>query len=232
MSLLFNFIDKVLIHPLAIIIQAIAKALPALIFCVIWIILSSIIATFLEKITKKILNVIKFNTFAERIQLHRLLPSFSASFDYSKPISIFIYWFVFFLLILSALSSLGFTPITLIIERFVLYIPRIFIAILLFVSGFILSNWLKYYIQNQPELSKSGYSNLYITFGKTFLIILFILLGIYELKILDEVILFIFKIILATLGLAIGIALGIGGKDIAQKMLNDLIFKKDENNKT
>lgn len=222
MEFISNLFNKIIITPIGVILKSLAAALPSLLMIGVWVILSSSIAVLLEKGTAWFLHAIRFNKLAEYIRLDRFIPSFSAHKDYSRIIARFIYWFVLLLFILSALQSLGFAPLTQLINKFILFIPRLLVAVIIVIAGYTFGKWLSRWILVQDIITLPEYKNLVSRVSPIVLLKFSLLIALFELNIARPVIIILLKFGLLMLAIAGGIALGMAGKDFAGRVLENL----------
>jgi small-conductance mechanosensitive channel len=101
------------------------------------------------------------------------------------------------------------------------YYPNILISIVIFIFAIYIANFSKKIVLVSLEKQKITYSGILgdILAGATW--ILAVLSILYQLKIVPTLVLSIFIGIVALLVLSFGLAFGLGGKDLAKKLLED-----------
>jgi len=136
-------------------------------------------------------------------------------------------WFfvIFFLTVAAEILSariLGLTSLSQFLWRVVDYYPNIFIAILIFLVAVFLADFSQKIVVGTLDKEKITYSRFS---GKTvrWAIWLFAVLAIlYQLKITPSLILVVFIGAVITISIALGLSFGLGGRDLAAKILKEL----------
>ncbi|KPJ73689.1 hypothetical protein AMJ48_00610 [Parcubacteria bacterium DG_74_1] len=117
---------------------------------------------------------------------------------------------------------LGLTSLSQFLWRVIDYYPNIFIAILIFLVAVFLADFSQKIVVGTLKKEKITYSRFS---GKAirWTIWLFAILAIlYQLKITPSLILVIFIGVVITISIALGLSFGLGGKDLAGKILKEL----------
>lgn len=173
-----------------------------------------IVINFLNKLRlNQILKSLGWETFFDRFDAKMNIPKFFGMI-------VEIYFFLLFLIISLDVLKLG--TISKLIGDIVGYYPNIFISIIIFVFTVFLADFSKKIVVGKMEKEKIVYSNFLgdiISSGAWILAILSIL---YQLQIVQTLILTIFIGVVAMIVIALGIAFGLGGKDVAAKILEDM----------
>jgi hypothetical protein len=181
-----------------------------------------IFAKSIEKILVTFLNKIRLNQVLKRIGLEKTLSNFNIKLDASKAFGEIIKWFFIIIFLMASSEILGLVQFSSFLEKVIDYFPNIFIAGFIFILSSFLADFSQKIIVDTLEKEKITYSRF---LGKSirWMIWFFAILAIfYQLKISPPLILAVFIGVVATTSIAIGIAFGLGGKDLAAKMLREL----------
>ncbi len=113
-------------------------------------------------------------------------------------------------------------------ERFLIYLPHVFVAAMILLFGYILSNFFgraALIASVNADIKVSGLIGKFVKFTVFMLAATMALeqLGLRMLLLSSSI-----QILLASVGLAFGLAFGLGGKAIAEELLRGLIHKKKE----
>ena len=124
-----------------------------------------------------------------------------------------------FTFIFLSLSALKIPSVEQLLEKFFLYLPNVFVAVLIIFFGYLLSNFL-----GRTALIASVNAGFKISglLGKTVKLAVFLLavtMALEQLGIGKETIVIAFAIIFGGIVLALSIAFGLGGRDIAKEYL-------------
>ena len=130
-----------------------------------------------------------------------------------------------------SLRSLNVPVIERILERFILYLPNVFVATVILFFGYMLSNFLGRTALITAVNAGLKLSGLIGRFVKLTIFLLAVTMALEQLGIGRETIIISFAIIFGGIVLALATAFGLGGRDIAKEYLEKKIKgdeKKDE----
>ena len=202
--------------------SAILAALPALIGAILILIIGFIIAKVLQGITTRVLRSMGFENWMERGGIKQF---FDRSQTRQTPISILgklVFWLVFFIAITMAVDTLGISAISDVLAQFIAYIPQIIAAILILVLATLLANFVAGIVRGATG---SGVMGSVVQYG---IIVFAVFAALTQLGIAEELIAPTFLILLGGVALAAAIAFGLGGRDVAQRLVEKGYDKGDE----
>jgi small-conductance mechanosensitive channel len=201
---------------------AILGALPALIGAVLILIIGYIIAKVLQGITTRVLQSMGFEGWMEQGGIKQF---FERSQTRQTPLSILgklVFWLVFFIAITMAVDTLGISAISDVLAQFIAYIPQIIAAILILVLATLLANFVAGIVRGATG---SGVMGSVVQYG---IIVFAAFAALTQLGIAEELIAPTFLILLGGVALAAAIAFGLGGRDAAQRLVEQAYEKGDE----
>ena len=181
-----------------------------------------LIAKWLGQISVAFLNKIKLNQLLKRMGLEEALVKIDARLNAPKFFGEIVKWFFVIVFLMLSTGILGLTQFSQFLEKVIGYFPNIFISCLIFLVAAFLADFSQKIVVGTLEEEKITYSRF---LGRLFrwAIWLFAILAIlYQLQITPSLILAIFIGMVATTSIALGIAFGLGGKDLAAKILKEL----------
>lgn len=181
-----------------------------------------VVAKIVESGTIKFLKKIKLELVLKRMGGEEILSKFWEGFDALKFFSQLVKWFFIILFLMMAFDILGLEKAASFLEAILKYYPNIFIAVLIFLITVYLLDFSKKVFIGTFEKEKLSFSPLLGRGFSFFVWTLAIFAILYQLKIVPELILVLFVGIVIVFSLAVGISLGIGGKDLANKFLKEL----------
>src|SRR5215210_445389 len=203
-------------------IGAILGALPALIGALIILVIGFIIAKILQGIVTRVLKSMGFEGWMESGGVKQF---FERSQTTQTPLSILgklIFWLVFFIAITMAVDTLGISAISDVLAQFIAYIPQIIAAILILVLATLLANFVAGIVRGATG------SNVIGSVAQYGIIVFAAFAALTQLGIAPELIAPTFLILLGGVTLAAAIAFGLGGKDVAQQIVEDGYEKSDD----
>jgi small-conductance mechanosensitive channel len=192
---------------------AILGALPALIGAIIILVIGFIIAKVLQGLVTRVLQSMGFQGWMESGGIKQF---FDRSQTQQTPLSILgklVFWLVFFIAITMAVDTLGISAISDVLAQFIAYIPQIIAAILILVLATLLANFVAGIVRGATG------SNLIGSVAQYSIIVFAAFAALTQLGIAKELIAPTFLILLGGVALAAAIAFGLGGKGVAQQMV-------------
>jgi small-conductance mechanosensitive channel len=201
---------------------AILGALPALIGAIIILVIGFIIAKVLQGIVTRVLQSMGFQGWMESGGIKQF---FDRSQTNQTPLSILgklVFWLVFFIAITMAVDTLGISAISEVLAQFIAYIPQIIAAILILVLATLLANFVAGIVRGATG------SNVIGSVAQYGIIVFAAFAALTQLGIAEELIAPTFLILLGGVSLAAAIAFGLGGRGVAQQIVEDGYEKSDE----
>jgi hypothetical protein len=202
--------------------QEILSRLPDLTWALIVIIFGWIIANQIMNLSISFFNKLRLNQILKSLGWESFFDRFDAKMNFSKFFGILIEIYFFLLFLTISLDILNLGTFGKIVSGVVNYYPNIFVSMIIFIATVYIADFSKKIIVGSMEKEKVTYSNFLgdiISSGTWILAILAIL---YQLQIVQTLILAIFIGVIALIVISLGLAFGIGGKDMAKKILDEV----------
>jgi Conserved TM helix len=205
------------VHDLA---RGFAHYLPRLIVMLILVLAGWLIAYVVKVILRSILRLIKFDRLSEDAGASQLLNK-AALPSATEMVSRFAFWVTWVGFILLGVSVLGILGLQDQIARFFLFLPRLFIAVLILFLGLLAASFF-----SRAALLAAVNANVpsprVLSMAVRSIIIVFVLSIFFEeLGLAEQTMLVAFGIAFGALMLGLAIAFGIGGRDLAQRFLEE-----------
>jgi len=215
------------IHDLA---RGFAHYLPRLIVMLILAFLGWVIAYVVKALLRNILKLIKFDKLSENAGASQLLNKADLP-SATELLSRFVFWVTWLGFILLSVSVLGILGLQEQIATFFLFLPRLFVAMFILFFGLLAATFF-----SRATLLAAVNANVpsprVLSLAVRSIIIVFVLSIVFEeLGIAGETMLVAFGIAFGALMLGLAIAFGIGGRNLAQRFLEQKFVrgKKEEN---
>jgi len=202
--------------------QNIVEISPAILGGALLLILGFVIANSLKSLAVAFLKKIRLNQVLKRLGLEDILSKIDVRFDAANFFGEIVKWFFIFVFLMASSEVIGLTRFSQFLEKVIAYFPNIFIAFLMFVVAAFIADFSQKIVVGTLEKERITYSKF---LGKLthWAIWFFALLAIlYQIQITPSLILVIFIGMVAAASIAIGIAFGLGGKDLATRILKEL----------
>ncbi len=195
-------------------------ALPKVIGALTILLIGWLIAKFSAKLTLKLLEKLNFDTkFLNFNKKHELKQEISYSVAPSFVISKFIYWIILLLFFVSASDILGWDAVSVEISKIINYLPKIFIATLIFIIGYYIAAIVQKTIKAGLESMAIDYANLLANTAFYVIMTIITVTAINQLGIDTTLITSNLIIILIALLATLSISFGLASKEFLSNIL-------------
>ena len=200
--------------------------LPELIGAIIIFILGWIVARLFKLAVVKLLILVRFDKATDKTGVKGFLNKGNITNAPSEIIGSLVYWFAMILVIIASLDALGLPIVSDLLNSIFLYIPNVVAAIIVLVLGLLLGNLLSAVVRtaaaNAGLKSAEGLGKLAL-----YAIVFFSgAIALIQLDIGEEIVGAAFVIAFGAVALALGLAFGLGGKDVAADYLKRWLEEK------
>ena len=226
-----KFLEKVIIEPFNRFLERSQEFLPNLISFILILFVGIVLGLILKTIFLRFFRAIKLDKFSERSGMVEMLKKGGVKEPLSLILSRLISWVTIISFFILSLRFLNVPVIEQILERFILYLPNVFVAAVILFFGYLLSNFLGRTALIAAVNAGLKLSGLIGRFVKLTIFLLAVTMALEQLGIGRETIIISFAIIFGGIVLALAIAFGLGGRDIAKEYIEKKIKgdeKKDE----
>jgi hypothetical protein len=207
-----------------------AHFLPRLIVMLILALVGWVIAYIVKALLRSVLRLVKFDRLSENAGASQLL-SKAALPSATEMLSRFAFWVAWLGFILLGVSVLGILGLQEQVARFFLFLPRLFVAMLIMFFGLLAASFFSR-AALLAAVNASVPSPRILSLAVRSIIIVFVFSVVFEeLGLAEQTMLVAFGIAFGALMLGLSIAFGLGGKDLARRFLEKKIVreKKGEN---
>jgi hypothetical protein len=200
--------------------------LPALIGAIIIFVVGWIIARLVKFGVERLLKLVRFDKATEKAGVQEFLKKGAIVKTPAEIIGSLVYWFIMILVIIASLDALGLPIVSDMLNSIFLYIPNVVAAIVVLILGFLLGNLLSAVVRTAA--SNAGLKNA-DGLGKLSLYAIVFFSGaiaLIQLGIGEEIVEAAFGIAFGATALALAIAFGLGGRDVAAEYLKRWLEEK------
>lgn len=198
---------------------------PKLLAVVVILFFGWIIAKLVRTAVKHILELVKFDNFAEKSGLEAFMNSGDVNITLSGIISQVVYWLVIIMFIITGANMLGLTEVAQLLHDLAAYLPRIILAILVMIFGTLLARFINRLVFAWLHSIKFERALLVSTSVEYGIQILALFIALEQLGIGVQLINSLFVIVFGAIFLALALAFGLGGRDRAAKVIEELSNK-------
>lgn len=207
-------------------ITKIAVFLPNLFFAIAIIVLGWVICNVIKRIVVRVLKLCHFDILAERSGIKQILDRGGIRQSASDILGLLVFWFLFLIAIVTTLETLNLSGATDTLHTIYLYIPKIVAALVTLILGLYFANFLESVTRTScanAGLDQAG------SIGRAAYIAtaIFVVAGIFEiLDIASEIVIWAFILVFGAACLALALAFGLGGRDVAGRFLEKWLEQK------
>lgn len=204
------------------------KVLVSLLAAVLILVIGLYISRLAGSVAKKILNKISFDDKTSKLGINELCMRFGLGKSPTYIISFVLSWAVIFYAIVLASDVLKLFVIRDLFTRFLEFIPTLFASVLILFAGLLFGKLMGNIIENSAKANnlKGG---LFISRAVYAFIVFFCaMLAVENLGFATQLVNNVVIIVLASMGLAFGIGVGLGSKTLVEDFLHDLFKKEDK----
>jgi hypothetical protein len=187
--------------------------LPSVLFAAAILLAGYFLARLVERWTDSLLLRLNFNKMAEAGGLSEAMGRTGTRLDPIHAVGKLLFWLVMLVVILLASSALGLESINSMFGTMLSYIPTLVAAIVIVILGMIVGEFVRALVlasaggmEGVPVLAKVA---------KGAVVTIAIFMAVQQLGIAEEIVTAAFTLILGAIGLAAGLAFGLGNRDLA-----------------
>jgi len=200
--------------------------LPELIGAIIIFVAGWIIARLVRLAVEKLLKLVRFDTATEKTGVNKFLKKGEIVKAPSEIVGTLVYWFIMILVLIASLDALGLPIVSDMLNSIFLYIPNVVAAIIVLVLGVLMGSLLAAVVRTAA--SNAGLKNAE-GLGKISLyaIVVFVAaIALIQLGIGEEIVVSAFGLVFGAAALALALAFGLGGRDVAADYLKRWLEEK------
>jgi len=174
---------------------------------------------------KRLAGSLRLNELSKRVGLESLLSKGGLSYTLADLIALIFYWLGLLITVVVAMNAVNLTVAADLLNRIVLYIPNIIVAIFILILGMFMATVLRNIVKTAANNSGLSQGNLLAKIVEVVVVVFAVMVALEQLNIASRIIELVITIMLGSFGLAFALAFGFGCQDIAKKTVNDIIDK-------
>jgi hypothetical protein len=193
--------------------------LPKLLLALVVVLVGWLLAKAARFAVERALRAVNFNVLTERAGTDNFLQQAGMRGDTTTLFGLVGFWVVILAALIIAFNGLGLTYITDLLQRVVLFTPKLLIAMLLVIFGSYCARFVGNAVQNYCIDAQIPDADVLSRLVRYLIMTLVVMIALSHLEIGGDIVQRTFLIILAGLMLALALAFGLGGKDWAAALL-------------
>ena|SRR5438105_4551401 len=202
--------------------------IPKLIAFVFILIVGWIVATILGNVVTGVLRRIEFERIAERTGLRGFVRQMGMQMTASQLIGDLAKWLVRLVTLVVAFDALGLPAVSQALQSLLLWLPNLVVALVVLVLGGLAATALSRVVRGAT--AEAGFSNpgLLATITTVAVWAFAVLIAVNQIGIAANIVNILFTGIVAATALAVGLAFGLGGRDVANRILTNWYQRSGE----
>jgi hypothetical protein len=213
----------VLLEPAKTVLSQISQFLVNVLLVVIILLIGWIIAKIIKTLVTKLLRSIKLDQLSDQINLDSVLAKGGISYSLSELIGVICYWLALLITFVVAVNAIGLTVAADLLNRVVLYVPNIIAAVFILILGMFVATLLSNIVKTAANNAGVSQAKLLGKVVEVVVIIFAVAMTLEQLGIATKIIELAITVVLASLGLGLALAFGLGCRDLAAKYISELI---------
>jgi len=221
-----SLIDKVVVEPLRGMAQKLVAFLPNLLTGIVVFAFGLLLAWLVKALVIRIIRLLKLDAVFARSGLADALQKMAVRDSPAKLVGRMFYWLVTFIFFILALKVMKVPVIDQLLEKLLLYLPNVFVALIILAIGWLLGNFLGRAALIASVNAGVKLSSQLSRAVKGLIMLFAFVMAFEQLGIGRSTVIAAFTIAFGGAVLALALAFGLGGKDLARTFLEKR-FKKD-----
>ncbi|MFQ5682028.1 MAG: hypothetical protein ACE5HC_02045 [Candidatus Binatia bacterium] len=181
-----------------------------------------------KRLIVRILRVCQFDSLAAKSGISNVLERGGVQQSSSEILALLIFWFLFLIVLVATLDTLGLPGVTDTLNTIYLYIPKLVAAIVILILGLYFANFLE--TVTRTSCANAGLQQAdaigHVTYYATVIFVIAAILQI--LQIAAEIVMWAFVSMFGAVCLALAIAFGLGGREVAHRYLEKWLEEKNK----
>jgi hypothetical protein len=196
-----------------------AAFLPRLAMAVVVVVIGYLLAKVARFAVERALRAVNLNVLTERAGTDNFLAQAGLRGDTCTLFGLLAFWLVILESLVEAFGGLGFSYITDLLHRIVLFTPNLLIAMLVVIFGSYCARFVGNAVENFCRQAQIPDGDMLSRIARYIILAFVIMIALSQVEVGGEIVQHTFLIILAGLMLALALAFGLGGRDWAAALL-------------
>ena len=197
----------------------VASFVPNLIVAIIVFAIGWVLAVLIEKLVESLLKALKIDAALKSAGLEDIIKRSGHSLNSGAFVGALIKWFVIVVFLMASFDVLGLSAVNSFLRDVVGYLPQVIVAVLILMVAVVVANAMQKIVVASSRAASIKSAELLGRITKWSILIFALLTALYNLGIAPALIQTVVMAVFAGAALALGLAFGLGGKEVAQKLL-------------
>ncbi|MBF0386728.1 MAG: hypothetical protein HQL20_02595 [Candidatus Omnitrophica bacterium] len=221
--------DLIILDPVKTMFTKVASFVPVLFGALVVLLMGWVIAKVASGMVQKGLEAIKFNDLAAKIGLTDLLNKGNVLLSPTALMVSAVYWMAMIVVFAITVDAIGLNVAATLLVKVSSYIPNVVSAVFVLIVGMFLANLISGVIKATASDAGLSRAEFLGSIAKGAILVFTTVVVLEELNVASFFVTTTFQIFFAATCLALALAFGLGGKDLAAKILWDFFNKQNIN---
>jgi hypothetical protein len=215
-----ELIQRLFIDPFNRFLDNLLRFLPSILTAFVIFVAGLVVGALLKVVFARLFRALGLDTLCERTGMNEMLCKGGVKDPLSLLLAKFIGGVTIAVFAVMAVQTISVPSVDLLLERFFLYLPNVFVALLILVVGYLLSNFLSRAALIASVNAGVRLSGFVGRFVRYVILVMSVTMALEHLGIGSETVIIAFTIMFSGVVLAFAIAFGLGGRDAARDYLD------------
>ncbi len=178
-----------------------------------------LVAKFLKGLVFRFLLAVRFDIASDRAGIDDVLVRADIRQSPAELLAVLVYWLVLLATLVAAVSALGLNQVSEVLERCLVYAPKIIAAVVVLILGLFLASFLAGVVRTAAANASLAESHALAALVRYAVVAFTAAVTLEELGIAPELVRSAFVIVFGAVALALALAFGLGCKDLAREWM-------------
>jgi len=197
--------------------------MPMLISVILILIVGWVLASIVQKVITRFLKLARLDTVSEKIGIANILSKGDINYTLSEIMGVLVYWLLMLVVLLMAVNALQLNVAATLLNQVILYVPNVIASVFILVLGIFFASIIANTVRTTAATAGITQARSLGQSTQVVIVVFTILEALKQLQIDTTIIEYVVIAILAALAFGVGLAIGLGCKEIAFKYVNQLI---------
>ena len=197
--------------------------LPTLVSVIVILIVGWMLAALIQKVITRFLKLARLDTASEKTGIANILTKGDINYTLSEIIGVLVYWLIMLVVILIAVNALQLTVAAELLNTVIGYMPSVIASVFILVLGIFFASLIGNTVRTTAANAGVRQARSLGQATQVFISIFVFVEALKQLRIDTTLIDLLIKAVLAALALGVGLAIGLGCKDLAARHVQSLL---------
>lgn len=201
----------------------ILRMLPGVAAALLLLLAGMVVARLVRAAIEKFLAFAHVDHYTEKMKLNEVLARLGLERSPAFVVEFMVYWLIILVFVVSAANAMQLTVVVQFLERVVVFMPKLIGAVLVVAGGLLLGSFLGEIVRNASTANKIHEAAAFAKVVRFTVLVFASIMALEQVGINATTITSSVQIILATIGLGLALAFGLGGRDVAADVIKNFV---------